>query len=234
MPARTVDELQDRLDEALAWRRIELSALKGLIESNESMPNNPPVSRSLRRAGVAMLYAHWEGFGKECLQSYVDFISRRRLKLQEFNDELLRVCLMHTVRRADSGDLSAKGELVELVRRRGELRLPFPKSQMVDTQGNLRSHVLTNMLKDFGLQSIDFELRENLIDRRLCDTRNSVAHGRETCPEVGEFSELHAEVLEMMEYLRDLVLGAARAGTYRSAAAASADELTSVHDQNSS
>jgi hypothetical protein len=223
MAARTVDELQDRLDEALSWRRIELSALKGLIEKNESLPNSPPVSRSLRRAGIAMLYAHWEGFGKECLQTYVDFVSRRRLRLLELNDDFLRVCLLHTLRRADSGDGAAKADLVEMIRRRGDLRLPFPKAQMVNTQGNLRAHVLTEMMQDFGLDSIDIELRENLIDRRLCDTRNSVAHGRETCPAVGEFSELHAEVLEMMEYLRDVILGAARAGAYRTGIALPSD-----------
>ncbi|WP_142278366.1 MAE_28990/MAE_18760 family HEPN-like nuclease [Mycobacterium europaeum] len=216
MAARTVDELQDRLDEALAWRRVELSALKGLIEKNESLPNSPPVSRSLRRAGLAMLYAHWEGYGKECLQSYVDFVSRRRLRLSELNDDFLRLCLMHTLRRADSGDDAAKAGIIEMIRRRGDLRLPLPKSQMVNTQGNLRAHVLIGMMQDFGLDSINIELRENLIDRRLCDTRNSVAHGRETCPGVGEFSELHAEVLGMMEYLRDVIVGAARTGAYKS------------------
>jgi MAE_28990/MAE_18760-like HEPN len=217
MAVRTADDLQDRVDEALAWRRIELSALKGLIEKNEAMSNNPPVSRSLRRAGIAMLYAHWEGFGKECLQSYVEFISRRRLKLSELNDALLRVSLTHTLRRADSGDQGALGDLIDVVRRKGELRVPFPKSQLVNTQGNLRADVLADMLQNYGLDSMTFELRENLIDRRLCDTRNSVAHGRETCPAVGEFSELHTEVLEMMEHLRDLILGAARSGSYKSA-----------------
>jgi MAE_28990/MAE_18760-like HEPN len=97
-----------------------------------------------------MLYAHWEGFGKECLQSYVEFISRRRLKLSEPNDALLRAGLTHTLRRADSGDQGALGDLIDAVRRKGERRVPFPKSQLVNTQGNLRTDVLADMLQNCG------------------------------------------------------------------------------------
>jgi hypothetical protein len=212
---RTIDELQDALDSTLSWRRVELSALKGLVEQHDSKSQSLPASRSLRRAGVAMLYAHWEGFTKECLQAYVDFLARRRPILAELNDGLLQTALLHALRKAESGDDAAKETIVEAIRRRGEVRFQLPKSQMVNTQSNLRSAVLMRMLQDFGLDSIGFELREQLIDRRLCDIRNSIAHGRDACPVVGEFSDLHKEVVGMMEELRDLVLTAARTGSYK-------------------
>ena len=62
MAVRTINELQDALDSTLSWRRVELSALKGMIEQHESRSQSLPAGRSLRRAGIAMLYAHWEGF----------------------------------------------------------------------------------------------------------------------------------------------------------------------------
>lgn len=214
MSVRTINELEDAIDATLSWRRVELSALKKLVEEHESRSGNLPASRSLRRAGVAMLYAHWEGYTKECFQAYVEFLARRRLKLAELNDGLLQVALLHALRRAESGDEAAKSGLVEAIRSSGDVRFQLPKVQMVNTQSNLRSNVLMRMLRDFGLTSATLELREHLIDRRLCDIRNSVAHGRETCPAVGEFADLHFEVLEMMEHLRDLIIGAARSGTY--------------------
>lgn len=219
MAVRTINELQDALDSTLSWRRVELSALKGMIEQYESRHQSLPAGRSLRRAGVAMLYAHWEGFTKECLQAYVDFLVRRRPKLAELNDGLLQTALLHALRRADSGDDAAKQALIEAIRRGGDVRSQLPKAQMVNTQSNLRSAVLMRLLEDFGLDAAAFELREQLIDRRLCDIRNSIAHGRDACPAIGEFSELHAEVIGMMEEIRDLVLSAARTGSYKATGA---------------
>lgn len=215
MAVRTIDELQDALDSTLSWRRVELSALKGLIEQHESKSQSLPAGRSLRRSGIAMLYAHWEGFTKECLQAYVDFLVRRRPKLAELNDGLLQTALLHALRRADSGDQAARQVLIEAIRKGGEVRSQLPKTHMVNTQSNLRSAVLMGLLEDFGLDTGAFELREQLIDRRLCDIRNSIAHGRDACPAIGEFSDLHAEVLCMMEEIRDLILAAARTGGYK-------------------
>lgn len=215
MAVRTINELQDALDSTLSWRRVELSALKGLIEQHESRSQNLPAGRSLRRAGVAMLYAHWEGYTKECLQAYVDFLVRRRPKLSELNDGLLQTALLHALRRADSGDDAARHLLVEAIRKGGEVRSQLPKTHMVNTQSNLRSGVLMSLLSDFGLDTRAFELREQLIDRRLCDIRNSIAHGRDACPKIGEFSDLHSEVMCMMEEIRDLILAAARTGGYK-------------------
>lgn len=215
MAVRTIDELQDALDSTLSWRRVELSVLKGLIEQHESKSQSLPAGRSLRRAGIAMLYAHWEGFTKECLQAYVDFLVRRRPKLAELNDGLLQTALLHAFRRADSGDDAARQGLIEAIRKGGDVRSQLPKTHMVNTQSNLRSAVLMGLLEDFGLDAAAFELREQLIDRRLCDIRNSIAHGRDACPAIGEFSDLHAEVIGMMEEIRDLILAAARTGSYK-------------------
>ncbi|MEV5833913.1 MAE_28990/MAE_18760 family HEPN-like nuclease [Nocardia sp. NPDC052112] len=215
MSVRTVGELQDCVDDALAWRRIELSALKGLIEQHDSRNSISPTARGLRRAGIAMLYAHWEGFAKEALQGYVDFVSRRRLKFAELNDGLLYTALMSMFHRVKSGDAIAAESMIGMVRSAGQQRAQFPKNQLVDTQSNLRSAVLAKILANSGLRSDIFDLKVNLIDRRLCDARNSVAHGRGLFPDVGEFSILHDEVIGMMEILRDLVLASARSESYR-------------------
>ncbi|MER7454485.1 MAE_28990/MAE_18760 family HEPN-like nuclease [Nocardia beijingensis] len=216
MGPRTIGELEDCIDEAIAWRKIELSALKALIEQHDSKNPISPAARGLRRAGIAMLYAHWEGFAKEALQAYVDFVSRRRLKFSELNDGLLQTALLHVFHRARSGDPAAIESMLRLVRDPGEQRAQLPKNQLVDTQSNLRSAVLMKILSNSGLRNDAFVLKEHLIDRKLCDARNSVAHGRGLFPPVGEFSATHDEVLEMIETIRDLILAAARSESYKS------------------
>jgi hypothetical protein len=215
MAVRTISELEDCVDSALAWRKIELSALKSLIETHDRSGPSSPAARGLRRAGIAMLYAHWEGYTKEAMQGYVDFVARRKLKLTELNDGLLATALLHMFHRAKSGDETALSSMLRLVRDSGLERAQFPKNQLVDTQSNLRAGVMAKLLSGTGLKPDTFSLKENLIDRQLCDARNSVAHGRGHFPPVGEFSNLHFEVLSMMEILRDLILDAARSETYK-------------------
>jgi hypothetical protein len=58
---RSLSQLNDRLTQDLAWRKLELSSLKNLIEtkntgSNKSFESSQ--SKVLTRSGVAILYAH--------------------------------------------------------------------------------------------------------------------------------------------------------------------------------
>src|SRR4051812_7883376 len=73
---RNSDDLADHIDSSLGWRRIELNALRQLIEQHRQPGLQSPTSRALCRSGVAMLYAHWEGFFKEACQAYVEQIAR--------------------------------------------------------------------------------------------------------------------------------------------------------------
>src|SRR5580704_7767577 len=100
MPVRTIEELADRLDEGMAWRRIELQALKAAVSDAEKQSPGSPLSRALARSGVAMLYAHWEGYVKDSCTAYVEFIAKRRLRCDELSDGLLRSVLESLGRRA--------------------------------------------------------------------------------------------------------------------------------------
>ena len=59
---RTEQMLVDNLDNDLAWRIKELSIIKNKIPQSK---NNE--QEALIRAGVTILYAHWEGFVKNAV-----------------------------------------------------------------------------------------------------------------------------------------------------------------------
>ena len=61
MKVRTTDELINALDNNLSWRKKEIIDYKFLIEKNK----NSLLSYPLIRGGIAIIYAHWEGFIKE-------------------------------------------------------------------------------------------------------------------------------------------------------------------------
>src|SRR3712207_6478581 len=130
MAVRTVDDVQDALDAALAWRRLEMHALISALTSAERQSPNSPLSRALARSCAALIYAHWEGFIKESCQCYVDYIALRRLKFGELNDGLLRTALLGLAKRLSYGDESGTVALLNAVRRPGDARAQIPKNAM--------------------------------------------------------------------------------------------------------
>ena len=56
---RTLTQLQDALDGEMGWRIKEISALK--IAAKVAGVDRT----AFVRAGIAMVYAHWEGFKKQ-------------------------------------------------------------------------------------------------------------------------------------------------------------------------
>jgi hypothetical protein len=216
MTVRTIAELQNALDDNLSWRRIELAAMTTEIEGTERAASGTPLARALARSGIALLYAHWEGYTKDACQHYVDFVTKRRLKYGGLSDGFVLTALRKILRRALKGDPGAEADdLLEAVRRPGMARARIPRKTAVNTKSNLRPEVLVEILYLVGLSSQETSTKKNLIDRSLCEARNEIAHGRDHYPTAESFTLLRTEVLDMLEWLRDGLLENARTQAYR-------------------
>ena len=209
MAARSAEELSQDLDQSLAWRRIELHAIKVELERRD--PPGSPRMRALARCAVVMLYAHWEGFAREACQAYRDYIAFLRLNYATLSDALIEASLSDLASRM--ADPSSVTHLVELVRN-PSVRARIPR-KMNETRANLNFENLEAMLSRLGLSTGPFETRRPLLDRTLCGTRHEVAHGRDSFPTVESVIALHAATLSMMESVRDLVRDAAFDGAFR-------------------
>jgi RiboL-PSP-HEPN len=131
------------------------------------------------------------------------------------NDGLLRTVLLGLHKRALGGDQQANDDLIQIVRRPEQARARIPRSTIVDTKPNLRYSVFADILYSVGISMDKFETKGHLVDKSLCDARNSIAHGRDLFPGEGDFSELHREVIAMIEDLRDPIMANARQGLYK-------------------
>ena len=215
MTARTESELQDALDEALAWRRIELSAIQGEVERLTRTSPDKPLTRALIRGGTALVYAHWEGYLKEACQHYLDFVAMRRLRFAELNDGIAISALKDILRRIDSGDAAAEVAALQIIRRPSHARPSMVRKNSISTQSNLRFSVLCGIFERLGLPTISFETKKNFIDKSLCDARNDIAHGRDHYPDPAGFAGTLRDTVLMMEEARALVLAHARTQGYR-------------------
>lgn len=208
---RTVLDLQDALDEDHAWRVKEL-ANYGLA----SRAAGSVAQSTLVRAGVPLVYAHWEGFVKCASTFYLKFVNDQKLKYEE-----LSACFVV---------FGAKRHLADLVgSRRSELNIQavtFFRSSMgeranlalahaVDTESNLSSRVFENIAVSIGVDPNPYRTRFNLIDESLLRRRNHIAHGEYLDIDVDEFRSLSDEVVSLTRMYKNDVLNAASTELYR-------------------
>ncbi|MFJ4710638.1 MAE_28990/MAE_18760 family HEPN-like nuclease [Streptomyces sp. NPDC088785] len=210
---RTLSELQDALDEDLAWRRSELHSY---LSSIRRAKTESPAQRALCRAGVPLLYAHWEGYAKHCLSIYLQYIGRRRLTYGELHPAL--VALGHESALDSQEGLSATRRIT---RRAHALlsgdatRAQIPWRRGVDTQSNLNSARCFDLFESLGLDASPIQTKTRLIDYELLRVRNEIAHGQYLSVDADSYEELYIEVLGIMDFVRNTVSAAAENQTYR-------------------
>ncbi|MEU5805599.1 MAE_28990/MAE_18760 family HEPN-like nuclease [Streptomyces sp. NPDC047718] len=210
---RTLAELQDALDEDLAWRRSELHSYLSATRRAES---DSPTQRTLCRAGVPLLYAHWEGYAKHCLSLYLQYVGRRRLTYGELHPAF--VALGHESSLDSQEGLSATRRIVrraQALLSGDSVRATIPWRRGVDTQSNLNSSRCFDLFESLGLDASPLNTKARLIDYRLLKARNEIAHGQYLDVGVESYEELHLEVLVIMNFVRNTVNAAAENGLYK-------------------
>lgn len=172
MADKTPEELQTTLHEDRAWRRKEVSAALGIAQRSD-LGN----SQAMCRAFWLLQYAHWEGFVKNAVDKYLNFVAVRQLKFSELQHgfRLLPASPLYSairqIQNNDPDKLAALNRLILI----GDQRLQ-KKHIAVDTGSNLRFCVLTN-LSNITCVDLHSFVEESYLDKILADRRNEIAHG---------------------------------------------------------
>ena len=201
---RTPNDLSDRLSEDLAWRKIELSAIKGLIERREFELQKNKV---LTRSGIAILYAHWEGYIKCAATAYLEFVSMQRdLIYFDLTDNFIAIAMKSRLdKAASSKQATIHNEVIKFLLESMEERIKIPTEGVITTGSNLSSDVLRQILALLGIDYQPYEMKQVLIDGKLLAKRNCIAHGEFLDVDVDSYRELHEEVIGMMDLFRDQI-----------------------------
>jgi hypothetical protein len=169
---RTTDDLSARLHEDLAWRKKELSHLKGLIDTNTNKSDSIKYN-ALLRSGITLLYAHWEGYIKTAGTCYLEFISRQRIPYCELEINFVAIAMKEKLKEAqDSNKATIFVEVTEFILHRSSEKSKIPYEGIVSTGSNLSSSILREIAFSLGLDYNFFNLKENLIDEKLLNRRN--------------------------------------------------------------
>jgi len=221
----TLENLQDKLDRNILYRKRELTILKTQIA--ESTGN---VLNTFIRAGIVFLYAHWEGFIKEGAKEFLKFLNHQNVPRKELKDNYFIASLKYKIIDCGQSKSTRKhSELIAEVMYNDSLtfnvNLNKAEEPIINSESNLKSSVFDEILYILGLDKEPFELKYTLLDEKLLNHRNKIAHGvnvsflRSESRELEEnakrdYEELYHAILELMDLFKDKILETAKNKLY--------------------
>ncbi len=205
----TLGQLQDGLDKEMSWRRKEVLAFRVASKKNGQD------AAYFIRAGIALLYAHWEGFIKSASEHYLNYVQHQGCKYRDLKSCFAIFGLkgkLHTL--STSRKSLANIEAFEFILTELEQQANLNMSTAIDTESNLTSKVFSNIAASLGVEITNYETRFNLIDESLVNLRNKVAHGEYLRLGGREFGDLVDEILEIMGWYKTDLMNAAVQAKY--------------------
>lgn len=191
---RTETELQSALDGDYAWRVKEIDQAKQQAREAEGARRRMAV-----RAGLPLVYAHWEGFVKNASENALNFVSSQRRVYRD----LLPCFVAHGLKRqlatvVSSSSHSRRAEAVEFLLSKLSTRASLSWRGAISTQSNLSSTVFAEIAAALAIDATRYEARYNFIDESLLKRRNRIAHGEYLDLDPDGFIEVANNVLTLM------------------------------------
>jgi hypothetical protein len=209
---RNVEQLYDTLSRELSWRIKELDQVQSLVRLSAGTRLKQDAAI---RAGITLMYAHWEGFIKQAATAYLNFVNEQKL---DYNQLAVNFVALSMKSRLHLGAQSSKATIfngvAEFFLTGLHTQATIPWHSVINTKSNLSSSVFKEIVVTLGLDYTHFETKENLIDESLLWRRNNIAHGEFL--EVGAdlFFDLFDEITNMMKLFRNLIDNAATSKAY--------------------
>ncbi len=208
MKLKTVEDLSDKLDYEISWRRVELTNLKFNIENIKGST----LSTNLR-SSLVLLYAHWEGFVKKSLTYYLEYVSNQKLNNNQLKYNFFALEISHEMEefsKTKKNTLHTK--IIESIFDKMSKKSSIPFKNKIDTKSNLNSNLFEELMFSVGLETLEYQTYYKIIDERLLGTRNQIAHGEalqhlQLTKE--SYLELHEIMKNIIEKLKEQIVEAA-------------------------
>ena len=198
MKIKTEEQFEDLIQQDFGWRKKELIAIRKRVElAQKDIAFNLEI-----RAGILLLYAHWEGFIKTACSNYLDFVKYRKLNMNELPDNLLALSLKSEIQEFENtGQHILHLKFIQFIKTNLSKRANWNLEKAIDTKSNLNSEILENILSVVGIPFDDFELKSNLIDEQLLKHRNTIAHGNGNVLDFDKngYLKVHDEVFNLLQ-----------------------------------
>lgn len=213
MELRTLDGFEAHLTEDLKWREHELTTWEQLVAQARKHEKY-----GLLRGGGALLYAHWEGYVKEACRAYIEYVSRKGLKVNQLSSPFVAISL-RTIFGVGEASKNARDHImvVEMARNAAtatdSVYLPYDRA-MVRTNANLSFDRYLDIMASVGCNGALHEIHRIQITR-LLRARNDIAHGQHEEIELDDWRQMYRSVKVILRDLRTQLQNAASTEAYK-------------------
>jgi HEPN superfamily protein len=213
MKGMTPDRLRQQIDDDLTWRQIELHDMRSAALGAAGTKRN-----ALMRAGIAALYAHWEGFIKEAASRYADFVRQRKLTYNDLSLNYVALAVAMVRRQASALDEAERDRrIVDVLLNQRNTRACLPRSELiVVTKQNLNGKVLQSITANIGINyRPEYAAAEIPVINAFVELRNKIAHGENRDVDPAMFLRFFDNVPRLMELFRNEIDNAVDMKSYR-------------------
>lgn len=211
MKVRSAEQLQDMLAADLVWRKQEMANFRSQVAKAEYL-----IQRSLLRASVALLYAHWEGFVKNSVHAFRCYLAHQKPSYEKLRPEIAAMALRAKLDELGSTTRSKiHTEVISMIRENGSSRAKISTSKdKVDTGSNLNYRRLEDLLVSIGCDCDRYAIHEDLIDAELLGSRNSIVHGEDDYIRLTEWEDLREIIFGIMGDISNQIVNSAQFKLY--------------------
>ncbi len=212
---KTIEILQQSLDDELAWRKKELAIIKSFlpVKSSTKVPATEFVNCHIR-SGIALLYAHWEGFVKAAGNFYLEYIISQKLQYAELANNFVALAAKRFLSDFTVvNKVTAHVSVTEFFLSGLTDRCSYLAE--IETKSNLSSDVFKEIILMLGLDYKEYAPKANLIDETLLKNRNYIAHGNYLLVDVDTFMVLHGTIIGLMSLFATQISNAASTQSYK-------------------
>ena len=209
MKVRSLQELQDKLDAEISWRKKELVDYKFVIEKNKKSTAVTP----LIRGGISLCYAHWEGFVKMSSLLYTSYISTLKVPLKDIKINFVALNFKKKFNKINNIEESIS--LINEIQDLSDKICKIYDKEIIETKSNLRYETLKEIILSLGFDLSFFSLNENFIDKKLVDVRNEIAHGVYRDVKIEDFNEVFIKLIPLLDNYKTLIENNASTKEYK-------------------
>jgi hypothetical protein len=209
---RTISDIQNHLDDEYGWRIQEIDNLKKVIKQVNSIQ-----TRSLLRAGVPILYAHWEGFVKNSSEAYLNFVAQQGLSYRELKTCFILFGLKKEIEQlVEIKKITPNIPVANFFLEQLDKKAKIFYEGVINTQSNLSSSVFEEIASSIGIAPTPYRLKYKLIDESLLKRRNQIAHGEYLDIDTQGYQDLSDEVVLLIRAFKTDIENAIALESYKS------------------
>ena len=122
----------------------------------------------------------------------MQFVAAQRLTCAQLAPNFVGVVIRAKLNvAAKSMKVSTTVDIITFFDTKMSARVQLPVKNVIDTESNLSSIVLREILWILGLDEGPYNLKKNVIDNKLLGRRNAIAHGEILNIDIDEYLLLH-------------------------------------------